>query len=156
MLLAVPVSYAQANIPDKVIYRSLKHNIESAPELNRSRVTVSVKDGLVGARGVVDSLTAHDKLVALVKKTPGVIYFVDTVSVAGQSAKSREAIRQNVYAALKSDPKIGFLEFGIQMEGNQCHLTGGVVHSSQARRAVRIAKRVDGVRTVTNSVRIMR
>jgi len=72
----------------------------------------------------------------------------------GLAARSAEALAHDVRAALAFDPVVDGHEIGIAVEDGIVTLTGNVDSLREAVAAERAVRRVDGVRSIANALRI--
>lgn len=72
------------------------------------------------------------------------------------SAEAKDAYREGqIWATYVTNPGLDALDLQVDVEGDRATLTGDVESIVQKRLAERIAKRVDGIATVKNDIRIV-
>ncbi|HET7756720.1 MAG TPA: BON domain-containing protein [Steroidobacteraceae bacterium] len=141
---------------DADIKRSVEAELRWCPEIDETDIAVKVHGGAVTLTGYVRSIAEKFRAEAAIKNVAGVAAVANDIEVrvlAGASTSDPEIARQAV-EALRSDLPLWWQ--GIRPLVHQGHvaLEGAVEWNYQRERAERVIRRLPGVVSVRNSIRI--
>jgi osmotically-inducible protein OsmY len=136
---------------------TMKIHAQFVPEkaLDNSDINVDTTKGMVTLKGTVPTAGARQRAVAIAKATDGVKGVTDNLTIATPpgNAMTDGWIKSKIYGQLITDTT---LENDVHVDVSKGVVTlKGRVPSETARtRAVAIAKRTDGVKSVTDSLMV--
>jgi hyperosmotically inducible periplasmic protein len=138
-------------------------------------INVDTKDKIVTLRGEVQSSAAKNRAVEIARATDGVRDVVDVLVVtpgpaatSGVADSAREAGRDTagitgdagittaVKTKMLADTTVSGLKIDVDTKDGIVSLSGNVASAVEKRRAVEIAKETDGVKSVSDHLKIVK
>jgi len=160
---------------DAGITTAVKSKLAADDTVKAYRIDVDTKDKVVTLRGDVDTPVARDRAVELARATNGVRDVVDVLNLAppaaatsGVADQARDAARDagnmigdaGITAAVKTkmlaDSTVGGLKIDVDTKDGVVSLIGNVTSAAEKRRALEIARETDGVKSVTDELKVKR
>lgn len=128
----------------------------SAPELDTSQVTVSVKDGVVTLKGHTRSDDDRIRQLIIATQVPGVRKVVDLVEPDWLRLKTSQALEQKIRNEIGADPTTAWVADGIHVSAYQGKvlLIGRVTTPLQREEAEQIARNTRGVSSVRDQLHV--
>jgi hyperosmotically inducible periplasmic protein len=172
--LAASTSVACAQ-SDPGITTAVKSKLAADDTVKAYQINVDTKDRVVTLKGEVQTEAAKARAVEVARATEGVRDVVDSMTVAtaatpttGAMDRARDAtasagdalsdagITTAVKTKMLADPDVGGLKINVDTTNGVVTLTGDVNSPAEKRRAVEVAKGTDGVKSVTDNLKIER
>lgn len=161
---AAAASNAQSQTPgeyfdDSVITTAVKGKILGEKGLASLNISVDTKDGVVTLSGKTDTRAHSDLAALLAKKVNGVNGVVNNliVDAAAHQSVGEYADDASITAAVKAkilkEKGLSSLNISVETKDNVVTLTGKTDSAEHSRLATRVAKRVNGVKSVVNKLR---
>lgn len=138
---------------DAEVRRAVSQSMVEDPGVFGYRIDASVSDGVVTLTGTVGNILAKDRAVRLAETIKGVRSVVDRIKIRTPEVTDRE-LRNDVVAALASDPATDSWELDVSVNDGFVALTGSVESLAEKELATTVAKGVQGVTAVSNNVEI--
>ncbi len=132
----------------------VQEELEWEPELDADHVAVSVNDGAVTLSGHVPSYFEKTRTVAITERVSGVKAVADEIEVRLPDAAVRDDsdLAESVAHLLSWHSALASQDLRAKVDAGNVTITGTVDWDFQAEEAVRLVKRLVGVRAVTNLV----
>ncbi len=132
----------------------VQEELEWEPELEADHVAVSVNDGAVTLAGHVPSYFEKTRAVAITERVSGVKAVADELEVRLPDAAVRDDsdLAESVAHLLSWHSALASQDLRAKVDAGNVTITGTVDWDFQAEEAVRLVKRLVGVRAVTNLV----
>lgn len=146
-------------VDDAVITTKVKTKLIEDPITKARKIDVDTVNGVVTLTGLVDSEEEIQRAVAIAQSVPGVKRVVNNLRVGKRGIKSYlsdKEITAKIKAKFIADPEIKAFSIDVDTVNGVVTLTGIVDREEQKRRAVEIAKGVDGVREVIVNIQVKR
>lgn len=146
-------------VDDAVITTKVKTKLIEDPLTKARKIDVDTVNGVVTLTGLVDSEEEIQRAVAIAQSVPGVKRVVNNLRVGKRGIKSYlsdKEITAKIKAKFIADPEIKAFSIDVDTVNGVVTLTGIVDREEQKRRAVEIAKGVDGVREVIVNIQVKR
>jgi len=148
---------------DIQIVNSIKSKIEGSKELDVLTIHIESVNGKVTLQGVVDSEKQIRKLIKL-SNSVSLVRFTDTHKMLikpNKTLNQDSVITANVKGLLARENIFGkndipLSSINVETQAGVVSLSGKVSDPEQARKAVDLAKSIDGVRDVYSSITIAR
>lgn len=138
--------------------RDVTHAVDSQLLLARgvpaNALDVTTNQGIVTLAGTVDNVLAKDRAVRVAQMVKGVRSVIDLIEVAPAEGRTDQEIQQDVSDALAQDPATDSWEIGVGVEDGTVALVGTVDSWHEKQLAARVAKGVEGVRSIENQIDI--
>jgi hyperosmotically inducible protein len=165
---ALAIACAQS---DAGITTSVKSQLAADDLTKASQIDVDTKNRVVTLSGEVTSSEEETQAIAIARRTNGVADVVDQLTVgvetpptdiAGPATDdigplgSDAAITATVKSSLLADPDTSGLRIDVDTEDRAVTLSGTVKSDAEKMEAVEIARKVAGVRTVTDRLTVER
>jgi len=146
-------------IDDTVVTTRIKSALMANPEINSYDFKVSTREGEVLLSGFVDSQAQLDLALDTVRAVEGVKTVKNNVALKIGSATLGNKVDDGittarVRAALLADSSIKSLDIRVVTRLETVQLSGFVTNQQQMDRAMQLAAAVQGVRQVSNEMRI--
>jgi hyperosmotically inducible periplasmic protein len=160
---------------DAGITTAVKSKLAADDTVKAYRIDVDTKDKVVTLRGDVDSTVARARAVELARATNGVLDVVDVMVLApppaatsGMADRAADAPRDDgsligdagITAAVKTkmlaDSDVAGLKIDVDTKDGVVALIGNVTSAAEKRRAIEIARETDGVKSVTDKLKIVK
>ena len=160
---------------DSGITTAVKTKFASDDIVKATDINVDTKDKVVTLRGEVQSSAAKDRAVEIARATDGVRDVVDVLVVtpgpaatSGVADSAREtageaggvvgdaAITTAVKTKMLADTTVSGLKIDVDTKEGIVSLGGNVASAVEKRRAVEIAKETDGVKSVSDRLKIVK
>lgn len=164
MMLATACAQSDAGITT-----SVKSQLAADELVKANRIDVDTQNHVVTLSGEVRSADEKDKALSIARQTRGVSDVVDQLTVAAPPSEiagsapgpdalpgSDAAITAIVKTQLLADPDTAGLRIDVDTEDSTVTLTGTVKNDAEKTEAVEIARKVAGVRNVTDRLTIER
>jgi len=126
------------------------------PLLKLAEIGVDANDGVITLSGVVDSYIKKSQAEDTAKKITGVKAVVEKIAVKfnNDDEKSDSEIAIEVLNALKSNKNIPFDRVQIEVEDGHVTLDGKLEWNHQKEAAQKAASNIDGIKVLTNNIKI--
>ena len=160
---------------DAGITTAVKTKFASDDIVKAADINVDTKDKIVTLRGEVQSSAAKNRAVEIARATDGVRDVVDVLVVtpgpaatSGVADSAREAGRDTagitgdagittaVKTKMLADTTVSGLKIDVDTKDGIVSLSGNVASAVEKRRAVEIAKETDGVKSVSDHLKIVK
>jgi hyperosmotically inducible protein len=147
------------DIDDSVVTSSVKAALLADADIKSFDFKVETRKGEVQLSGFVDNQMQLDRATAATRAVSGVKAVQNNVILKGAPTtvgKKVDAsiITSKVKAELLGDPNVKSLDIAVVTRDDEVLLSGFVDNQAQMDRAVEIARRVEGVRLVSNEMSI--
>jgi osmotically-inducible protein OsmY len=137
-------------------------------------INVDTKDRVVTLKGDVQSAIARERAIELARTTDGVRDVVDALAVApataptsgrageneparsGETALGDAGITGVIKTKMLADTTVGGLKIDVDTKDGIVTLTGNVNSAAEKRKAIEIARESDGVKSVTDRLKIVK
>jgi osmotically-inducible protein OsmY len=141
---------------DSDIKRDVEEELQWDPDLDATDIAVSVKNGVVTLTGFVRSFTDKYEAEAAAKRVAGVVAVANDLEVRLPSIDERPdpEIARDVVAAIKARLPISSENIKVIVKNGWITLEGEVEWHYQRQTAEDAARRVRGVKGVTNAVQL--
>lgn len=146
-------------VDDAIITTKVKTKLIEDPITKARKIDVDTVNGVVTLTGLVDSEEEIQRAVAIAQSVPGVKRVVNNLRVGKRGIKSYlsdKEITAKIKAKFIADPEIKAFSIDVDTVNGVVTLTGIVDREEQKRRAVEIAKGVEGVREVIVNIQVKR
>lgn len=183
-IVAVALFAAACAQSDPGITTAVKSKMAADDTVKSYRIDVDTKDRVVTLSGAVDTPEAHRRALEIARTTKGVRDVVDRLTVspgatpttgiddtlqrkAGEAAdKGKEkagevgeavgdaALTATVKTKFLADTSVSGLKIDVDTKANVVTLTGTVPTAAEKRRAVEIARKTDGVKSVVDHLKV--
>jgi hyperosmotically inducible protein len=155
---AAPTSLGN-DVDDAVVTARVRSALMADPQINSYDFKVETRKGDVLLSGFVDNQAQLDQAVRTTKATEGVKSIQNNVALKGATASLGNKlddgiITGKVKAALLSDSSIQSRDIAVVTRIDEVQLSGFVNSQQQMDKAMGIASAVQGVRSVTNEMKI--
>lgn len=155
LVLAAPLA-AQPQAPDDElidadITRAVEEELLIARGVRVDSIDVDTQMGVVTLSGTVDNILARDRAERLAQKVRGVRSVVNQI-VVRPSTRTDAQVREDVLDALATDPATEAWEIDVEVTAGAVTLTGVVDSWREEQLATRVAKGVEGVRSVNEAL----
>ncbi|MCS7199113.1 MAG: BON domain-containing protein [Caldimicrobium sp.] len=138
-------------VDDAIITTKIKAKLVEDPLTKARKIDVDTVNGVVTLTGFVDSEEEIRRAIEIAQSVPGVKKVVNNLKVGKRGLKgyiSDKKITARIKAKFIADPEIKALSIDVDTLNGVVTLTGVVKREEQRRRAVELAKTVEGVREV--------
>lgn len=159
--IAAPVAGTSVGteIDDTVITSSVKSALLADADIRSFDFKVETRKGEVLLSGFVDNQAQLDRATATAQTVSGVKKVQNNVSLRATPTTvgnkiDASLITGKVKAALLADTRIKSFDIAVVTRKDEVQLSGFVNNQDQIDRAMEVARSVEGVRTVTNEMRI--
>lgn len=159
--IAAPVAGTSVGteIDDTVITSSVKSALLADADIRSFDFKVETRKGEVLLSGFVDNQAQLDRATATAQTVSGVKKVQNNVSLRATPTTvgnkiDASLITGKVKAALLADTRIKSFDIAVVTRKDEVQLSGFVNNQDQIDRAIEVARSVEGVRTVTNEMRI--
>ncbi len=139
-------------ITDEQIEQAIKDAYLWDPRVYKFNPEISVSNGVVTLKGVVEDLRAKRAAVEDAKNTAGVWHVVNLITVEPQLDVEDMELQERVKAAFDRNPFLNDRTIKVYAFDGHVYLTGHVPFYYQKQRAEDVAAQVAGVREVTNEL----
>jgi osmotically-inducible protein OsmY len=157
-LLTLPLliaSQAQAaDMTDQRISDAVEDELLFDPAVPLNDIDVVTHEGIVTLSGDVNSLLAKSRASRLAESVKGVRTIVNRMTVDPPMDRSDRAIRNDVIAALASNPATEAYELNLSVDDAEVELTGTVQSWQELTLASKVAAGVKGVTDVENQISV--
>jgi hyperosmotically inducible protein len=146
-------------IDDTVITSSVKSALLADADIRSFDFKVETRKGEVLLSGFVDNQAQVDRATAATRTVPGVksvqnnVTLRSTPTTVGNKIDA-SIITSKVKAALLADTRVKSFDIAVVTRQDEVQLSGFVNNQDQIDRAIEVTRAVEGVRTVTNEMRI--
>ncbi|MGE3171826.1 MAG: BON domain-containing protein [Planctomycetota bacterium] len=155
--LALPAQdAAQAQAPatppaDRAITDAIDDELWLDHAVSAQAVDVTVQDGIATLEGAADNVLARHRAAAIARTVKGVRAVINRIDVTPPAELSGNRLRQDVDAALLSDPATDAFEVDVAADDDgRVTLTGKVESWAERELCARVAKGVCGVTSLDN------
>lgn len=157
--MALPSTTVGTDIDDSVITSNVKAILMGDADIKSFDFKVETRKGEVMLSGFVDNQMQLDRATAATRAVSGVKGVQNNVILKGAPTsvgKKVDAgiITGKVKAELLGDPNVKSLDIAVVTRDDEVLLSGFVDNQAQMDRAVEIARRVEGVRRVSNEMSV--
>jgi osmotically-inducible protein OsmY len=141
---------------DSDIKRDVEVELRFDPELGEADVAVAVKDGVVTLTGFVQNYVKKVHAEAAAKRVRGVVGVANDIEVRLPEVDQRPdpEIARDIVEAIRAELPYSAEHIKATVRGGWVTLEGQVEWNYQRERAKAAARRVKGVKGVTNSIRL--
>jgi hyperosmotically inducible protein len=157
---ATPQAISVGNvIDDAVVTARIKSALMADPKINSYDFKVETRKGEVLLSGFVDNQTQLDLAIATVRAVEGVTGIQNNVALKGVNATVGNKVDDGittgkVKAALLADPSIHSLDIHVVTRIDEVQLSGFVNTQQQMDRAMQVTAATEGVKRVSNEMKI--
>ncbi|MCX7614088.1 MAG: BON domain-containing protein [Caldimicrobium sp.] len=144
-------------IDDALITTKVKTRLIEDPITKARKIDVDTVNGVVTLTGLVDSEEEIHRAVAIAQSVPGVKKVVNNLRVGKRGIKSYltdKEITAKVKAKFIADPELKALSIDVDTLRGVVTITGVVTKEEHRRRAVDLAKSVEGVKEVIVNIQV--
>lgn len=155
----VPGTTVGIEIDDSVITSKVKSALLESPEVKSLDFKVETRKGEVQLSGFVDSQTQIDRAVAVTYAVAGVknidnkMSLKDAPTTLGNKVDDA-VVTAEVKAALIADASVKSLDIGVITRNGEVQLSGFVDNQGQIDRAMKVARGISRVQSVSNDMSI--
>lgn len=145
-------------VDDAALTTKVKSKLAADPEVNPFNIDVDTQDGIVTLRGQVEDAEAKTEAGKLARNTDGVRGVRNLIEV-GESASAGErvddaALVTSVRAELATNTNVAASNIDVDAQNGVVTLSGTVKTQAARQEAERVARSVDGVRSVRNELQV--
>ncbi len=146
-------------LDDATVTAKVKADLIKDDTVKATEIQVETTEGVVQLSGFVGSEEARQRAEQLAKSIDGVksvrndLAVQSTQQSAGQSVDDT-VITSKVKAALLADDEVKGLAISVETSGGTVQLTGSAKSDSERQKAEQLAKAVEGVTSVQNSIAV--
>ncbi|MEZ5565288.1 MAG: BON domain-containing protein [Gammaproteobacteria bacterium] len=142
---------------DAAITASVKTRLVADGDTKARQINVETSKGVVQLNGFVDSAGAKSEAARIAAGTDGVTRVQNNLQVRTPDSSASEAadnagLTAKVDAALARDPRTSALSIDVESRSGEVQLSGYVKSAQEKNAASDVARKVDGVRKVTNDI----
>ncbi|MFN3568449.1 MAG: BON domain-containing protein [Caldimicrobium sp.] len=144
-------------VDDAIITTKIKLKLLEDPITKARKIDVDTVNGIVTLTGLVDNQEEIDRAISIAHSTPGVKKVVNNLKIGKRGIKSYfsdKEITMKVKAKFIADPEIKAFSIDVDTLNGVVTLTGIVEKEEQKRRAVELAKSVEGVKQVIVNIQV--
>jgi len=130
--------------------------IKWEPLLKQAKIDVEAKDGVITLSGIVGSYIKKSQAEDTAKKIAGVKAVVEKIEVkfSNNDEKDDNEIATAVLNALKSNRDIPFDKIQVEVENGHVTLDGKLEWNHQKEAAQKSVSNIDGIKVLTNNIKI--
>jgi len=146
---------------DSEITQSIEAKIAADPSSSAAHIKVDTQNGVVTILGVVESKTQASKIVELAESTDGVKNVAtDQLAVKGSKQPLTDTFITSkvkgvfIREKLFTDSEVAAMSITVETKNGVVYLSGTADNQDQIKKAVSLAKSVDGVKNVKSTVKI--
>jgi osmotically-inducible protein OsmY len=150
----IPVLAAKPQLSDRSIADAVEDELLMDSAVPSYLIDVAVTDGIVTLSGRTDNILAKERAARIARIVKGVRAVVNEIRVDPPLLRTDQEIRENVIAALLTDPATDSYEVDVAVNRNGVTLTGTVDSWQEKILCATVAKGVKGVKGVTNKIRV--
>lgn len=144
-------------IDDAVITAKIKAKLIEDPLTKARKIDVDTVNGVVTLTGVVDSQEEINRAISIASNTQGVKKVINNLRIGKRDIKSYitdKEITMKIKAKFIADPDLKALSIDVDTVNGIVTLTGIVEKEEQKRRAVELAKSVEGVKQIIVNLQV--
>ncbi len=144
-------------IDDAVITTKIKAKLIEDPITKARKIDVDTVNGIVTLTGLVDSEEEIKRAIAIAESTPGVKKVVNNLRIGKRGVKTYltdKEITLKIKAKFIADPDLKAFSIDVDTVNGVVTLTGIVEREEQKRKAVELAKSVEGVRQIIVNIQV--
>ena len=146
-------------IDDTVVTTKVKSALLADPDIKSFDLKVETRKGAVQLSGFVDNQAQVDRALTATRAVAGVKSVENNIALKGGSTTVGNAvddgiITTKVKSALLADPNVKSLDIAVVTRKGEVQLSGFVNSQDQIDQALAIARKVDGVTSVSNEMSI--
>ena len=146
-------------IDDTVVTTKVKSALLADPDIKSFDLKVETRKGAVQLSGFVDNQAQVDRALTATRAVAGVKSVENNIALKGGSTTVGNAvddgiITTKVKSALLADPNVKSLDIAVVTRKGEVQLSGFVNSQDQIDQALDIARKVDGVASVSNEMSI--
>lgn len=149
---------AGQQVDDAGLTAKVKAKLAADPEVNPFNIDVDTDDGVVTLRGRVEDPEAKTEAGKLARQTSGVRSVRNLIEVGESGMETAPgtdaALVTAIKAELTADPDVAATNIDVDAQDGVVTLSGTVKTSAARQEAERIARSVDGVRSVRNELKV--
>lgn len=149
------------NVSDSAITTKIKAEMTANKILNPLDVSVSTHNGVVSLKGTVDSDTEYEQAISIAQSVSGVkdinadkLEVKDSKSPLNDLAITAKIKGKLMRTEIFSNKKIAFWGVSIETKDQVVYLTGTAKSRAEVNNIIRIAKSVEGVKSVESTVKV--
>jgi hyperosmotically inducible protein len=164
----VVIVTAACSQTDAGITTAVKSRLATDDNVKAYQLDVDTRDKVVTLSGNVDTAVAKSRAVDIARSTKGVANVIDNIQVADRTAAAPEpyraeratfsdaALTAGVKAKFVADPTVSALKIDVDTDNQVVTLSGEVRTEAEREQALKLAREVEGVRSVTDRLTIRR
>ncbi|MFW6154254.1 MAG: BON domain-containing protein [Planctomycetota bacterium] len=152
-LVAAPAGAAE--LDDQDIADAIENELLFDPAVAVNDIDISVANGIVTLTGTTDNILARHRAERIAETVRGVKAVVNRITVDPPTERSDAAVRQDVLAALATDPATESYDLDISVDDGIVTLRGTADSWAERRLAGTVARGVRGVLGVINEVDVI-
>lgn len=137
---------------DETIANTIKTQLVSAADVRADSITVDVKQGVATISGTTSNLLAKRRATEIARSTLGVLSVVNNLRITTE--RSDEALQQDLYAALRSDPATENWEVNVTVNNGLVRLSGSVDSWQEKNLTETVIAGVKGVENIENMIQV--
>lgn len=154
MVLVAGTKCLSQPISDTEIASALTEQYSIHPAIKSENLEVSCADGVIYLSGSFWSLAEKEKAIEIAESMRGVRTVVDNTKIALQDEVPDNVLEQNITKLLKNNAVTSNYNVNARSTGGIVELTGKVSSFYAKRHSERIAKSVNGVKSITNNITV--
>lgn len=154
VLMATPLSAQEEPLSDQAIADAVSDELFSDFAVTGEAVDVLVSDGIVTLTGVTDNLLTKERAARIARAVKGVSSVVNSIAVIPPVTRTDAQIRDDVKAALLTDPATASYQVTVSVKDKAVALSGEVDSLAERMLAEKAAKGVRGVTAVNNEITV--
>ena len=154
-----PSTTVGTEIDDSVVTARVKSALLADPDVKSFDFKVETRKGEVQLSGFVDDQTQIDRAIAVTRGVAGVKSIENKVSPKGAATTVGNKVDDGIVttkvkAALLADVNVKSFDIAVVTRKGEVQLSGFVDNQSQIDRVIEVARGIEGVRSVSNEMRI--
>ncbi len=153
LLLAIATAATMAPRPNDGLTADVRHELARGLVTNNLELGIEDDNGIIVLTGTVPDLFSQKRAVERTKLVVGVRAVVDRMKLQMEPIDD-QALRDDLVAALHTDPLTRNEGIGVAVKDGVVTLTGTVSSEQRRAQAVRIAERGDSVTRVVNGLQV--
>ncbi len=149
--MLTPAAALDTEIEDKDITLALRQQLINDEMVSAHLIDIETIDGIVTLSGTVNHILANDRAAKIAQSLKGVRSVINKLNVVPVSRPDEE-IQADIVTALMKDPATEALDILVEVENGQVTLDGTVETWAEKQVAEKVAKGVEGVTAVMNTI----
>jgi osmotically-inducible protein OsmY len=143
------------SMDDEELVRAIERKISLDSARDMSEINVNATKGMVALSGTVDNILARERATRIAESVKGVRAVSNRVEVTPPATRTDEEIRRDVQDLLLWDPAADSLALEVSVTEGKVSLEGSVQSFAEKQLAERVAKGVNGIVDMENSIALV-